>query len=82
LKEFTLKILVDFQVLPTFLAEGVAKKQVISSFLNIIAAQNTVVVISLQFVLFLLRMFLVFSLSMSRSQENTPSLLQPFEFQI
>jgi hypothetical protein len=52
LKEFTLKVPVDSQVLPPFLAEGVAEKQVISSFLNIIAAQNTVVVISLQFVLF------------------------------
>jgi hypothetical protein len=52
LKEFTLKVPVDSQVLPTFLAEGAAEKQVISSFLNIIAAQNTVVVISLQFVFF------------------------------
>jgi hypothetical protein len=52
LKEFTLKVPVDSQVLPTFLAEGAAEKQVISSFLTIIAAQNIVVVISLQFVFF------------------------------
>jgi len=47
LKEFTLKVPVDSQVLPTFLAEWAAEKQVISSFLNIIAAENTDVIIAL-----------------------------------
>jgi len=52
LEEITLKVPVHIQVLPAGLTEWTAEEEVESSFLNILIAENAVIVIALQLVLF------------------------------
>jgi len=52
LEEITCKIPLDAQVLPTSSAEGAAEEQVKSSFFHIAIAENTVITVSFQLMLF------------------------------
>jgi hypothetical protein len=74
--EAKIKSPMNAQVIPASLTEGAAKEQVECCFLTM-SEHNCVVVIVLKFMLFLLRMILTLSLSISKSQENTLNLLAP-----
>ena len=52
LEEITLKVPAHVQVLPAGLTEWTAEEEVESSFLNILIAENAVIVIALQLVFF------------------------------
>jgi hypothetical protein len=79
LKEFQREIPANSKMLPTRLTERAVEEQMESIFFSTVIVEHIIIVVSLEF--FLLRIFLLISLSM-RSEEKTLSLLWHLEFHI
>jgi hypothetical protein len=79
-EEIRLVALMNVEVAPATFTEQAVKEKVEGCFFSFEITENTTIVIALDFeFFFLLKMFLVFNLSMKRSQLNTFNLLAHFD---
>lgn len=76
------RIPLNAEVLPAGLTKRTTKEKMKGCFLHTVIAKNTIVVVSFPSLFFLLRMFLVYSLSIRSSLEMTLSLLLHLDSQI